>query len=161
MTRSRSEYRRVHPVAAPLDVTSEPGVRVASDDDRHALADLVLDAYRGTVDDEGEGLAEAHEAVDGWLDRRIVECSVVIQEGDRIVAMSFAITVDGGVYIDPVATAAEWKRRGLGRRAVGASLRRLHDAGIDDIGATITDGNVASERLFASLGFVRVGSWEK
>jgi len=35
----------------------------------------------------------------------------------------------------------------------------LHDAGVGEIGAVITDGNTASERLFMALGFVRVGPW--
>ena len=139
MTRSRSEYLRVHADAPALGVTSERGVRLASDDDRDALADLVLDAYRDTVDDEGEGSAEARQAVDDWLAGRIAACSVVIEEGERIVA-----------------TAAARKRQGLGHRAVCASVRRLHDAGFGEVGATITDGNVASESLFASLGFVRL-----
>jgi L-amino acid N-acyltransferase YncA len=39
------------------------------------------------------------------------------------------------------------------------SLRRLHRDGVDEVGAVITDGNLASERLFARLGFSRVGPW--
>ena len=36
-------------------------IRPALDLDRSVLALLLLDAYRGTIDDEGEGLEEAHE----------------------------------------------------------------------------------------------------
>ncbi|TVR25222.1 MAG: GNAT family N-acetyltransferase [Nitriliruptor sp.] len=158
MTRSRSEYLCVD-CRSPMIVASEPGIRPARDGDRHALAELVLDAYRGTVDDEGEGLPEARQAVDDWLERRIAAASVVIEEGDRILAMSFVVVVGGRTYIDPVATATAWKRQGLGRRAVRASLHRLQDAGHREVGAVITDGNVASVRLFASLGFVRIGPW--
>ena len=31
--------------------------------------------------------------------------------------------------------------------------------GVSDVGAVITDGNVASERLFRRLEFARVGPW--
>jgi L-amino acid N-acyltransferase YncA len=35
----------------------------------------------------------------------------------------------------------------------------LAASGIRVVGATITDGNVPSERLFTRLGFQRVGAW--
>lgn len=89
----------------------------AADADRDALAALLLDAYRGTIDDEGRH------------------------------------------YIDPVATAASRKGRGIGAWAVATSIRLLQRDGVGGVGAVITDGNVASERLFARLGFTRVGPW--
>jgi L-amino acid N-acyltransferase YncA len=119
----------------------------------------VLDAYRGTIDDEGETLADALEAVDEWLGLAIAPHSVVLEEEGRLVAASFVVTVDDRHYIDPVVVAAPAKQRGLGSALVSASIRSLHDAGVVEVGATITDGNEPSERLFASLGFVRVGAW--
>jgi hypothetical protein len=38
-------------------------------------------------------------------------------------------------------------------------LASLAAIGISEVGATITDGNVASERLFTGLGFDRRGAW--
>jgi L-amino acid N-acyltransferase YncA len=43
---------------------------------------------------------------------------------------------------------------------VTASLRSLHEVGVQEVGAVITDGNTASEQLLKSLGFVRVDSWQ-
>lgn len=160
MRPSRSEYLRVDVDAPTTEATTSHRVRLARDDDRDELASLLLDAYRGTVDDEGEGMPEALEAADRCLERRLTDSSVVIEDDAGIVAISFVVVVDGRRYIDPVATASSWKRRGLGRRAVTASLQRLHRSGVREVGATITDGNTASERLFASLGFVRLGPWE-
>jgi L-amino acid N-acyltransferase YncA len=37
-------------------------------------------------------------------------------------------------------------------------IESLADAGVREVGAAITDGNVASERLFVGLGFTRRGS---
>jgi len=159
VTGSRSEYLCADSHSLIIEVASEPGSRPTRDGDRDALAELVLDAFRGTVDDEGEELPEARRAVDGWLARRITPDAVVIEEGDRILAMSFVVVVGGRAYIDPVATATASKRQGLGGRAVRASLHRLQDAGHREVGAVSTDGNVASARLFASLGFVRIGPW--
>ncbi|MEO6570403.1 MAG: GNAT family N-acetyltransferase [Ilumatobacteraceae bacterium] len=157
MTRERSEYRttQLHDLAK-VDPTAlaRPADVSASD-----LAVLMLDAYRGTTDDEGEDLADAREAIDHYLDTMVADASFVVTDAGRPVAFSFVVVVDGRRYIDPVVVASDRKRRGVGRSAVIASLQALATDGVTEVGATITDGNVPSERLFASLGFVRVGSW--
>jgi hypothetical protein len=50
-------------------------------------------------------------------------------------------------------------RLGLGDALVRLCIGSLADAGISEIGATITDGNVASEQLFIGPGFHRHGPW--
>ncbi|MFD9704975.1 GNAT family N-acetyltransferase [Lentzea sp. NPDC059081] len=57
-------------------------------------------------------------------------------------------------WIAYVITDPRWKRRGLGRAVVAASLGALAGA---TVFAGVTDGNTPSERLLGSLGFVRVG----
>ena len=128
-------------------------------DDAEALATLLLDAYRGTVDDEGEDEEAARAAIDEYFKRMLRPHSVVLEDHDSLGAMSVVVVVAGRHYIDPVATAARRKRAGLGRAVVLASLRSLADHGVSEVGATITDGNTPSERLFAGLGFERVGTW--
>lgn len=157
MTRTRSEYRRASGTSvdapttdlsavSPFDVTAE------------ALAVLLLDAYRGTTDDEGEGPEEAAVAIAHSLGTLVPRPSVVLVDDDRRpVAMSFVVVVHDLHYIDPVATASDRKGQGLGAAAVRASLARLADG--PAVGAVITDGNTPSERLFARLGFERVGPW--
>lgn len=84
---------------------------------------------------------------------------MVLEQNGRLGAVSFVVNVAGREYIDPVATATWRKRAGLGMAAVATSLGSLHEVGVREVGAVITDGNTASERLFTSLGFVRRGSW--
>jgi L-amino acid N-acyltransferase YncA len=159
MERSRSEY-----LLAPIPhlepdpaITTRPVARTH----RAAIARLVLDGYRGTIDDEGEDLDDALAAVDTWFALLLPDHSTEIVDGTEIVAISFVVAVDGRPYIDPVVVASRRKRRGLGRHAVAASLASLATAGFDSVGATVTDGNVASERLFARLGFRRIGPWPR
>ena len=162
MSRTRSEYllaRASDAVTSAGSETSPSLVRLVQIADRDSLASMLLEAYRGTVDDEGEGDDEARAAIDEYFARIEWPHSVVLEEGGRLVAMSFVVTVEGRHYIDPVATIASFKRRGLGRAAVLASLRSLVSDGVQEVGAVITDGNTPSERLFARLGFVRVGAW--
>lgn len=157
MTRTRSEYRLDRfdalPAGQPLDVRQPVGA------DRDELAALLLDAYRGTIDDEGEDLADAAEAIDQYLKIIRREHSVVVLDDVEIVAMSFVVVVDDVHYIDPVAVAPSHQHRRIGRDAVVTCLRSLAVDGAACVGATITDGNVASERLFGSLGYRRVGQW--
>ena len=106
MPRSRSEY-----LLTPLSVASAiPSpthrwtVRAVDVTDREQLATVILDAYRGTVDDEGEDHEAALAAVDDWLSRLEPPHSVVLEQDGRIVAVSFVVNVAGREYIDPVAT---------------------------------------------------------
>jgi len=157
MTRTRSEYR-LSPIA-----TEPPPVKLLTREvngtDRNALAALMLDAYRGTIDDEGEDTADALAAVDYYLAEMQQQHSFVVIESDRVVAMAFVTVVDGVHYVDPIVVASERKRTGLGRQAVRMLLNSLATAGITEVAATITDGNIASENLFVGLGFTRQGPW--
>jgi GNAT superfamily N-acetyltransferase len=127
--------------------------------DRSALAALMLDAYRDTIDDEGEDLDDALVAIDHYMTGWVPEHSFVVTEDGRIVVMAFITIGDGVHYVDPIVVAADRQRTGLGRDAVSILLDSLVTAGISEAGATITDGNTASERLFLGLGFTRRGPW--
>ena len=85
--------------------------------------------------------------------------SFVAFEQDIAVAFSFVVVVNEVHYIDPVVVAPVRKQRGVARATVQLCLASLAAAGIAEVGATITDGNIASERLFAGLGFGRCGEW--
>lgn len=157
MTRARSEYRLAPIVVAPAQrslVSRQP-----VDADRDELAHLLLDAYRDTIDDEGEDLDDACAAIDQYLAHIERPHSFVVLDGASIAAFSFVVIVNEVHYIDPVVVAPARQRSGLARAAVGLSLASLVAAEISEVGATITDGNTASERLFAGLGFRRRGTW--
>ena len=155
MARTRSEYR-LSPIAVEPPSTPRVTRRVRGTD-RDELAALMLDAYRGTIDDEGEDVDDALEAVDQYLARMVHEHSIVVTEAGRVVAMAFVTVGDGVRYVDPIVVASDRKRTGLGRDAVCMVLDSLASAGVNEVGATITDGNTASERLFLGLGFSRRG----
>lgn len=159
MTRSRSEYR-----LSPISVVSAPPsieARHPAGTDRDALATLLLEGYRHTIDDEGEDLDDAYEAIDQYLTRIERPHSYVVIEQERLVSFAFVVTVNQIHYIDPVVVAPPCKQRGLGRAAVQLCLASLAAAGVSEVGATITDGNIPSERLFAGLGFRRGGAWPR
>lgn len=156
MTRTRSEYR-AH-ITGFTDPTPAATRRVL-DSDRDGLAQLLLDAYGGTIDDEGEDLDDALGAVDDYLGRIVREHSIVHARDGALLAVCFVVEVGGRHYVDPIAVHPSLKGRGVGRALVATTLASLASAGVTEVGATITDGNTPSERLFASLGFERTGAW--
>jgi len=115
---------------APSPFSIRPVERADSD----SLASMLLAAYRGTVDDEGEGDDEARAAIDEYFERMEWQHSVVLEVDEQLVTMSFVVIVDSRHYIDPVATIAAFKGRGCGRTAVLASLRSLDGAGVQEVG---------------------------
>jgi len=157
MTRTRSEYR-----IAPTPNSLSPSLLGTShpiDSHRDVLAVSLLNAYRGTIDDEGEDLDDAVVAIDRYLADIVRPYSFVVVEHEVVIAFSFVLVVNDLHYIDPVVVAPTPKREGLGSAVVRLCLESLGDAGVHEVGATITDGNVASERLFVGLGFSRIGAW--
>ncbi len=157
MTRTRSEYRtspiRNAAAAVPLSVIHP------DEQQRDPLASLMLDAYRDTIDDEGESLEDALSTIDYYLASIVRAHSYVMLDGSDVVAFAFVVIVNDVHYIDPVVVASARKRLGLGDALVRLCIGSLADAGISEVGATITDGNIASERLFIGLGFHRLRPW--
>lgn len=147
---------------SPIRVASTPVPLEAVHPDeqqRDVLAALMLDGYRNMIDDEGESLDDARIAIDFYLASIIRPHSYVLLDGPELVAFAFVVVVNDVHYIDPVVVASARRRLGFGDAVVRLCLGSLVDAGVAEIGAVITDGNVASERLFIKLGFCRHGSW--
>ena len=159
MTRTRSEYRMSPILVAPAQRSLN--ARQPVEADRDALAAVLLDGYRNTIDDEGEDLDDAYAAIDHYLTRIERPHSFVVIEQETVVAFSFVVLVKEVHYIDPVVVAPTCKQRGFARATVQLCLASLAAAGIVEVGATITDGNIASERLFAGLGFGHRGAWQR
>ena len=88
----RHEYRLILAEATGLAGLLVPAgvcVRGVSPADTHHLADLMLDAYRNTLDYEGEGLAEAVAEVESYFSRAslnpaISQYSLALDFGDSI-----------------------------------------------------------------------------
>jgi len=161
----RFEYRLILDNASP--VTSDiDGIiwRNPSADDKQALAKLMLDAYRGTIDFDDETIDDALHEVESyflgstgaaWLDS-----SWLVFEEHRLLCASLVSFWDNRKVplLAYVMTSAESKGKHLATAAVARSLQSLIDQGQGEIRAVITTGNIPSEKVFARLGFVRLTS---
>lgn len=164
--RIRHEYRLDLSVANPRPDLHAPvgmSVRAVSSGDTPDLAELMLDAYRNTIDYEGEGIAEAVAEVEGYFPRAakhpaIAQHSLVLGFQDSMVCACLleywerrSVPFVGYVICRPAN-----KRQGLATFALHQAIGRLKSAGCSELRTIITEGNSPSEALFARAGFRRV-----
>ncbi|MDX1615368.1 MAG: GNAT family N-acetyltransferase [Candidatus Promineifilaceae bacterium] len=146
--------------APPPDVT----LHRPRPDDGQAMAHLMLDAYRGTIDYDGETLADAQAAVDDYLHgsaRPLLDQSWLAQHPqDGFVSACLVAwwPARDRPLIAYVMTQAGWKGRALATTLLAYSLHDLAQAGYNDVRAVITAGNRPSETLFARAGFRRLAA---
>jgi RimJ/RimL family protein N-acetyltransferase len=135
------------------------GYRQPTCSDLDLLAELMLDAYTGTIDYDGETVADAQREIEDYFARHpLLHHSLVYAEHEAIRCACLVSYVEdrGTPLVAYVMTAQHWKRQGLARRALSGTLCSLSNARYDRVLATITEGNTASERLFAGMGFRRL-----
>ena len=144
-------------------IPAEFVMRIVEPADLSSLAELMLESYRNTIDYEGEELTEAIEEVHRYFspgseDPPLLGHSVLVSTGSTLRCACLVkqwhrrqCPLVGYVMCHP-----DWKRRRLAALALTESLRRLKEAGFNQVRAVITEGNVASERLFLRAGFRRL-----
>ena len=135
-------------------------VRPISRDDLDGLASLMLDAYMGTIDYEGEDLEDAVQEVRSFLDdpHTLMDRSFAVDDEGAIVSAVLVSLSAGEPFIGYVMTRASHKNQGLARLVTNTALEKLADDDHERVVFYITDGNAPSEALFDSLGAVRVDS---
>lgn len=141
--------------AAPTPAGPGVSLRQVSASDGEALADLMLDSYRGTIDYDGEDLDDARAEVSSFLRAEpSLAHSVIAEVGTEVASAVLVARVDRIPLVAYVMTRSGYKGRGLGRLVVRSALERLAADGHETVELFITEGNTASERLFQSVGAV-------
>ena len=143
-----------------------PGTRPFAAADAQALARLMLDSYRGSVDDGGETLDDARRDVGRLLagDFGTVDwgaCTVVERQGT--LASATILTRDrvapppletGEAFLAFSMTAPAFKRRGLARSGLSHVIATLQSRGEPRLHLVVTRTNIPAVRLYRSIGFV-------
>ena len=123
------------------------------------LAQLMLDAFRGTIDDEGETLAEAKlEVQDYFNNHPLLDQSLVITDGHAPTSACLVTYMpkQDAPLIAYIMTTPSAKRSGQAKDLLRAVITHLKQAGYSRVLAGITDGNIASEQLFVRIGFEKL-----
>lgn len=164
MARRRFEYvfeleNFSHPITPGPFV--EAAWRNPSIADQQILAGLMLDSYRGTIDDDGETIDDAIREVDsyfshqdsGWFDYSWL----AFMENDLVCASLVGFWKDrNSPIISYVMTNPQWKGKHFATIGVSRSLKSLAERNYTKVYAVITEGNIPSERVFERLGFKRL-----
>lgn len=162
-TGTRGEYRLILPGPAARDgQTPVSGIRTARPGDADALADLMLDAYRGTADDEGGTIDDARGEIRSFLEGAYgapdFDSSFVCEDEGALSAAVLTSwwTERGAHLICFLMTRAGSKRRGLGSALLSHAVTAMQSSGAAEVRAVITRGNTPSEQLFKRAGFKEV-----
>lgn len=148
--------------ALTLRSQAEKDVRPLVAEDAKALARLMFDAYRGTIDDTGEPF-EAAEAE--------VARTFAGDYGAMVWSASFVVTASPVLPLASASVVTLWrdapllafsmsapqsKGSGLAGKLIMASVSALRTQGQKRLVLVVTRGNEPAERLYERLGFREV-----
>ncbi len=138
--------------------TTLDGARHPVPEDAEGLAQILLDAYAGTIDCEeeplDEALAEIGRTTSGEYGPYMPEHSLVIHHDGRLVAATLVTGWQDRPFIAYSMTAPEYQRRGLAKHSILNVMSSLHQAGHEKLSLVVTLANTHAHRLYESLGFV-------
>ncbi|MFN2465702.1 MAG: GNAT family N-acetyltransferase [Candidatus Dormibacteria bacterium] len=160
--RQRRQMRR--PVER-MNLPPDPTIRPVRASEVGWLGPLLLDAYRGTVDDEGETPEQATAAVEeiaaGENGPLLEEASFVAERDGSIVGASLIIHFTPPGLAAPVPLVAQLfvappaQRNGVGRRLLMHSIDALAAAGYTELSLGVAEGNHRAIKFYEELGFAR------
>lgn len=127
-------------------------------DDTNLLGPLMFEAYKGTIDDEGqtleESLIEAGDTLKGKYGNIIWPASFIAMDKEQAAAATVvADYVKTGPLLAFVLTSPAYQKRGLGTKLIEQTLNGLHQAGIEQLKLVVTELNENALRLYIKLGF--------
>ena len=134
------------------------GMRCPIEADVPALARLMLTAYRGSIDDEGEteadALVEVRKTFAGEYGAFVPGCSKLVVEGREALHATLITRWEDRPFLAFSMTAPEAKRKGLARACLIAAMQDLHGQGERELRLVVTLANLPARSLYESLGFV-------
>lgn len=136
-----------------------PGLRAPREDDVEALGALMLRAYVGTIDYEGETLeqaiAEVRKTFAGEHGPFDPAHSCVAERDGRLASATLVTRWQSRPFVAFTMTDPAFARQGLARATLQRAMGLLHASGETELRLVVTLENEAARRLYESLGFER------
>jgi len=125
--------------------------------DGPALGALMLAAYEGNIDYEGETLEEAIAAAQTMLDGRYGPlldcCSFVIEQAGQAIGACIITLWKGTPLVCDIMVYPAHKNHGLGTLLLKQSAKALFEQGYRDLLLYVTVGNDNAQHVYEKLGF--------
>ena len=122
-----------------------------------ALAELMLVAYRGTADDEGEDLDDAIGEVErtlaGAYGPLIPEASFVVVDSDRTVGAILVTLFEDRPIVAHIIVDPSKKRSGIGTDLMLAAANALASGDHATLDLYVTEANEPAVRFYRTFGF--------
>lgn len=125
-------------------------VRNPGPSDADALALLLLEGYRGTVDDEGETLEEARQFVaSSFKDEALLNASWLVLDGERPVSALLVRRWEARPLVTFIVTHPAHQRRKLATLLLERAVGALVSSGETEVIAAISEGTWLPKRSSA------------
>lgn len=133
------------------------GIRPFTPTDVVPLGALMLRAYRGGVDDEGEteddAIEEVRRTVAGAYGRFVPECSMVREHDGQPIAAVLVTRHEGRPFVAFTFTDPRFVNRGHAAACFQAAMRELFARGERELRLDVTAANEPAMHLYRKLGF--------
>ncbi len=131
-------------------------LRTATSEDRELLLEWMI-GFGADIDDHWRT-----SRITARLNQRLAagEC-FIWEDGRPVSALAHHVQIAGTVRIGSVYTAPEFRNHGYASAAVAALSRRLLEGGAERCCLFTDLSNPTSNRIYASVGYVRIADWEQ
>jgi ribosomal protein S18 acetylase RimI-like enzyme len=152
-------YPRLHLRITLEERALPPDVRCRNVErsDAAGLGELMLAAYRGTVDDEGEtredAVAEVERVLDGSYGPFRSDASFVVEDDDGLLGASLVTIWESRPLLLYLVVRPDAKRRGAGTALLVESGNALAADGHAELDLFVTEANEPAVNLYRKLGF--------
>lgn len=142
------------------------GTRNISNKDSYFLGSLMLNAYKDTIDYEGESLEDAISEVKATLNgkygRFMEDCSYLIEKDGKAISTSIITWFDeiDNPFLVFLMTHPRHKNHGLATYLLKKSINALLHDGHSELYLVVTKGNEPAEQVFKKIGFQIIKEWD-
>ncbi len=142
---------------APQPIEPRWRFRAVTRDDAPVIGQFVYDAYRGTIDDQGEtpedALVYVQGVIGGVYGPFLPACSFLIEQSGEMMSAVLITEWEGAPLVADVVTAPQARNQGMASFLLRQAMSALVAHGYTELYLFVTEGNAPAQRVYAALGF--------